>query len=105
VLVNVRRLLAVAAAAALLGALFFSISPVLPAEWVPWRATESSTLPAAPLPTRPESAPNRIPGWAWALHAWHSTPAAQRDERPRGAPARVPAWYWEWRAWRLAVSG
>ena len=103
VIVNVRRLLALAAAAALLAALFFAISPVLPAQWVPWR-TEVA-LPEPVLPARPASAPAAIPGWAWEMHAWHATRPADRGRRPRGAPQRLPEWYWEWRAWRIAVSG
>jgi hypothetical protein len=98
-----RRMLAAVAAAALLGALFFSVSPVLPADWVPWRA--ETVLPEPVLPARPASIPAHVPGWAWEMQAWHAQRPIDRGRRPRGAPQRLPEWYWEWRAWRAAVSG
>lgn len=102
--VYARRLLALLAIAAVLGALFAAVSPLLPNEWVPWQSSRDAAPAVAPLPPRPATAPARIPTWAWALHSWHSTAPAERGARPVAAPARVPAWYWDWRAWRLAVA-
>jgi hypothetical protein len=97
-----RRLLALLAVAAVIGGIYVGISPLLPAEWLPWEDETSATV--TPPPPRPASAPAQIPPWAWELNAWHSAPATVRGARPADAPARVPAWYWEWREWRLALA-
>lgn len=104
-LAYLRRLLALVAVAALLGALYVAISPVLPDDLLPWTSESAPVLSdPQPLPPRPVSAPALVPGWAWEMHAWHSTPGPERDARPAGAPERLPAWYWEWRAWRTALA-
>lgn len=64
-------------------------------------AVEVTTTAAAP-PPRPESAPARIPEWAWGMHRWHDD--RHGNVRPLDAPLTMPAWYWEWRAWRKAFS-
>jgi len=53
------------------------------------------------LGPRPESAPARIPEWAWEIYKWHDDPHGH--VRPVEAPARLPDWYWEWREWRKGV--
>ena len=101
-----RRLFVFVAIAAALGALYVAISPVLPADLLPWRAEPAPVVTEPqPLPPRPESAPALIPAWAWDMHAWHSTPGSERGARPANAPQRMPGWYWEWREWRIALSG
>jgi hypothetical protein len=102
VLVFGRRAVAGVAAASLLAALFLSVSPVLPADLVPWRT--ETTLPEPVLPARPASVPAQVPAWAWEMHEWHAKRPIDRGRRPRAAPQSLPAWYWEWRAWRVLVS-
>lgn len=70
-------------------------------------ASSAAPPPAVPtvaisVPERPESAPRRIPEWAWGMYAWHDDELGH--VRPLDAPKRLPAWYWEWREWRAAVE-
>lgn len=66
-------------------------------------AAAAPVVEEEPLP-RPESAPARIPPWAWELNEWHSTSGAERGPRPEAAPTPVPGWYWEWRSWRAELA-
>lgn len=68
-------------------------------------AGTTATLETVDMPPRPESAPARIPQWAWQMHEWHLTSVGERGPRPADAPRRIPDWYWEWREWRLALTG
>lgn len=68
-------------------------------------AAAGTTGERVEVPPRPESAPARIPRWAWGMHEWLLTPVGERGTRPADAPRRLPDWYWEWREWRLALAG
>lgn len=91
-------MLAVAAYALAVAALYLIVEPVLP------RHVDSVDPQATAAPARPASAPARIPAWAWELHDWQRTDPVLRPPRPARAPKQVPRWYREWFAWRIAVS-